>query len=41
MKKHILERYRRDASGQLVIDIAAEKVSDLYDDFDQRLQYGL
>lgn len=31
MKKHILERYRRDGNGKLIIDIAASKVSDLYD----------
>jgi len=39
MKKHILERYRRDSSGKLVIDIAASKVSDLYDDFDKHAPY--
>jgi hypothetical protein len=35
MKKHILERYRRDVCQRLVVDIAAEKVSDIYDDFDK------
>ncbi len=39
MKKHILDRYRRDESGRLVIDIAAEKVSDLYDDFDKHAPF--
>lgn len=39
MKKHILERYRRDTSGKLVIDIAAAKVSDLYEDFDLQAPY--
>ena len=39
MKKHILERYRRDAGGTLVIDIAAAKVSDLYEDFDLQAPY--
>ena len=39
MKKHILERYRHDAGGKLVIDIAAAKVSDLYEDFDLQAPY--
>ena len=39
MKKHILERYRRDNTGQLVVDIAATKVSDLYDDFDKHAPF--
>ncbi|MCF7849748.1 MAG: hypothetical protein K9M45_12935 [Kiritimatiellales bacterium] len=39
MKKHILERYRRDSSGTLIIDIAASKVSDLYDDFDKHAPF--
>lgn len=39
MKKHILDRYRRDEAGCLVIDIAAEKVSDLYDDFDKHAPF--
>jgi hypothetical protein len=39
MHKQILERYRRDASGQLVIDIAAARVNDLYDDFDKQAPY--
>jgi hypothetical protein len=39
MKKNILERYRRDSGGKLVIDIAASKVSDLYDDFDKHAPF--
>ncbi|WP_136059642.1 TetR/AcrR family transcriptional regulator [Pontiella sulfatireligans] len=39
MKKHILERYRRDSGGTLAIDIAASKVSDLYDDFDKHAPF--
>ncbi len=39
MKKEILERYRRDARGRLVVDIAAAKVSDLYDDFDKQAPF--
>ena len=39
MKKKILERYRRDSAGRLVIDIAANKVNDLYDDFDKQAPF--
>ncbi len=39
MKKKILERYRRDRQGRLVIDIAATKVGDLYDDFDKHAPF--
>lgn len=39
MKKQILERYRRDIAGKLVIDIAAAKVTDLYDDFDKQAPF--
>lgn len=39
MKKEILERYRRDARGKLVVDIAAAKVNDLYDDFDRQAPF--
>ena len=39
MKKKILERYRRDTSGMLMIDIATPKVSDLYDDFDKHAPF--
>jgi hypothetical protein len=39
MKKKILERYRRDSSGVLVVDIAASKVNDLYDEFDRQTPY--
>ena len=37
--KKIVERYRRDAAGGLVIDIAAVKVNDLYDDFDKQAPF--
>ena len=39
MKKRILNRYRRDSAGRLVIDIAATKVNDLYDDFDKQAPF--
>jgi hypothetical protein len=35
MRRRILKRYRRDSADELVIDISASKVSDLYDDFDK------
>ncbi|HSR88208.1 MAG TPA: hypothetical protein VLL07_04590 [Pontiella sp.] len=39
MKKKILERYRRNSAGELVVDIATAKVSDLYDDFDKQAPF--
>lgn len=39
MKKRILDRYRRDSAGKLVVDIAANKVNDLYDDFDKQAPF--
>ncbi len=39
MNREILERYRRDEKGQLIIDISAAKVADLYDDFDKHAPY--
>lgn len=39
MSKRILDRYRRDADGKLIIDISASKVEDLYDDFDKQAPY--
>lgn len=38
-KGKILERYRRSGDGQFVIDIAAGKIEDLYDDFDRQAPY--
>lgn len=35
MKKNIIERYERTESGKVIIDISAEKIEDLYDDFDR------
>jgi len=40
MKKKILDRYRRDSTGVLVVDIAAARVSDLYDEFDKQTPYS-
>ncbi|MDX1809588.1 MAG: hypothetical protein R3331_08625 [Sulfurospirillaceae bacterium] len=36
MKKDILDRYERNEDGEVIIDIAAEEIKDLYDDFDKR-----
>ena len=35
MKKTILSRYARNISGEIIIDIAAARVSDLYQNFDK------
>ena len=39
MKKRIIDRYARNAAGELMIDITAERVEDLYDDYDKRSPY--
>lgn len=39
MKKEILQRYERTENGTVVIDIAAEKVEDLYNNFDKRSNF--
>lgn len=38
-KRRVLERYARTDDGRVVIDIAAEKIADLYDDFDKHASY--
>lgn len=40
MKKQILERYGRTADNQLIIDITAGKVEDLYNNFDRYTTYA-
>jgi len=40
MKKRILERYERTSEGKLIIDIAANRIEDLYNDFDKRARYA-
>ncbi|MBU4263265.1 MAG: hypothetical protein KKC76_15525 [Proteobacteria bacterium] len=39
MKKDVLNRYERDAGGSILIDVAADKVEDLYSDFDKSAPY--
>lgn len=39
MRKHIVDRYRRDDCGQVIIDISTGKVNDLYEDFDLQAPY--
>lgn len=39
MRKRILERYRCNSEGRRVIDIAAARVADLYDDFDKQAPF--
>ena len=36
---NILERYHQMPDGRYIIDITAEKISDLYNDFDKRTPY--
>ncbi|MGR9100213.1 MAG: hypothetical protein ACU826_06565 [Gammaproteobacteria bacterium] len=35
MEKYILERYARTGEGKVIIDIAAAKIEDLYNDYDK------
>lgn len=39
MKRDILDRYDRMADGRVVIDVAASKVEELYEDFDKQAPY--
>lgn len=36
MKKDILERYERMQDGRIIIDISAEQIEDLYENFDKK-----
>lgn len=39
MKRALLNRYDRDPEGRIVIDVAAERVEDLYNNFDKNVPY--
>lgn len=39
MKKNIIERYERSSDGEVLIDISAIKIEDLYDNFDKRATF--
>ena len=39
MKKEIIERYERTVSGEVIIDISAQKIEDLYDNFDKQSHF--
>ena len=39
MKRDVLGRYERDPKGFILIDVAADKVEDLYSDFDRNAPY--
>lgn len=39
MKKEIVERYAHSENGDIIIDISADKVEDLYNDFDKYAPY--
>lgn len=39
MKKNILDRYSQTADNEIIIDIAASKIEDLFSDFDKHAPY--
>lgn len=39
MKKNIVERYERSGTGEIIINISAHKIEDLYDDFDKKSHF--
>ncbi len=39
MKRRLLHRYERDASGRVVIDVSTSRVEALYSDFDRKAPY--
>jgi hypothetical protein len=39
MRKDVIGRYERDSGGTILIDVAAEKVEDLYSNFDRSAPY--
>lgn len=41
MKKDILSRYERDANGNILIDITADRIEDLFNHFDRSAPYVL
>lgn len=39
MSRLVLDRYERDSQGNILIDVAAEQTSDLFEEFDRRAPY--
>lgn len=39
MKKELNERYEYTSGGEIIIDISAQKIEDLYNDFDKRSHF--
>ena len=39
MKKDILERYERTGDGEIIVDISARKIEDLYNNFDRKSHF--
>jgi len=39
MKKNIVERYERSENGEIIIDISARKIEDLYNNFDRKSHF--
>lgn len=39
MRRDVLSRYERDSDGNIIVDISATRVEDLYNDFDKSTPY--
>lgn len=39
MKRNLLNRYEKDSSGNIFIDVSAKRVEDLYNNFDRKAPY--
>ena len=39
MKKNILERYEKNENGEIIINISAHKIEDLYDNYDRKSHF--
>lgn len=39
MKKDVIDRYERNANGDIILDVTADKVEDLYNHFDRSAPY--
>lgn len=39
MKKEILERYERSTDGEIIVDISAKSIEDLYSNFDKKSHF--
>ncbi|MGD2095760.1 MAG: hypothetical protein PVH77_12205, partial [Phycisphaerales bacterium] len=39
MKRNVLSRYEKDGQGNIILDVSARRVEDLYNDFDKSAPY--